>query len=79
MSNLIAGLSNVFEPATFFLLICGVFGGIVIGALPGLTSTMAIALLLPVTFGMDPNLGMVMRLGVCGGVIYGGCIAPIML
>ena len=53
MSNFLAGISYVFEPTTFLVLVCGVFGGIIIGALPGLTSTMGVALLLPITYSMD--------------------------
>lgn len=79
MSAIIVSLGHIFQPATFMLLACGVFGGIVIGALPGLTSTMAIALLLPITFGMSPNDGIVMLLGIYCGAIYGGCISAILL
>lgn len=79
VTNHFIGLYNVFQPLTFMTLVIGVFGGIVIGALPGLTSTMAIALLLPVTYGMDANVGIVMLLGVYCGAIYGGCISAIML
>ncbi|MDD3663553.1 MAG: tripartite tricarboxylate transporter permease [Candidatus Pacebacteria bacterium] len=79
MSNFLTGISYVFEPATFLVLACGVFGGIIIGALPGLTSTMGVALLLPITYSMDEKVAIVMLLGIYCGAIYGGSISAILL
>ena len=45
-----SGLSHVFQVSNFFSLFIGVFMGIVFGALPGLTATMGLALLVPFTF-----------------------------
>ena len=52
----------------------GLFAGIIIGALPGLTATLGVALLMPLTFGMDMVPGIVLLLGVYCGGIYGGSI-----
>lgn len=79
MENIMLGFANVFNPETFLILICGVLGGIVIGALPGLTSTMGVALLLPVTYGMEATVGIVMLLGIYCGSVYGGSISAILL
>ncbi len=57
----------------------GLAAGIVIGALPGLTGTMGIALLLPLTYGMDSVTGMMLLLGVYCGGIYGGSITGILI
>lgn len=57
----------------------GTLGGIVIGALPGLTATMGVALLIPLTFGMSPVMGLNMLIGIYIGGIYGGCISSILL
>ena len=57
----------------------GVAGGIAIGALPGLTATMGVAVLLPLTFGMPPGTGMAALIGVYIGAIYGGSISAIIL
>lgn len=57
----------------------GVAGGIAIGSLPGLTATMAVAVLLPITFGMPSEVGMAVLLGVYVGAIYGGSISAILL
>ncbi|MCC8191299.1 MAG: tripartite tricarboxylate transporter permease [Planctomycetes bacterium] len=57
----------------------GTFGGIIIGALPGLTATMGVALLVPLTFGMEPVKGLNMLIGIYVGAIYGGCISAILV
>ncbi len=57
----------------------GVFGGIGIGALPGLTATMSVAILTPITFTMNPMTGISMLLGVFCGGIYGGSITAILI
>ena len=76
---LLTGLSVAFSPSIFPLLLFGVLGGIILGALPGLTATMGVALLLPFTFGMEPTAALVMLIGVYIGGIYGGSIAAILL
>lgn len=79
MENILIGFANVFSLQTFLTLIAGVLGGIVIGALPGLTSTMGVALLLPITYGMEATTGIVMLLGIYCGSVYGGSISAILL
>lgn len=59
--------------------VCGVVVGIIIGAIPGLGPTMAIALLIPVTFGMSPVPAIILLLGVYQGAIFGGSISAILL
>lgn len=53
--------------------------GLIFGALPGLTATMGVALLLPLTFGMGPVAGMGMLLGVYCGAISAGAIPAALL
>ena len=67
------------QPVALLLAAFGVALGIVIGALPGLTATMGVAILLPFTFGMDPVSGLLMICGVFFGGIYGGSITAILL
>ncbi|MDR2111992.1 MAG: tripartite tricarboxylate transporter permease [Candidatus Accumulibacter sp.] len=69
----------VFRPECLWSIFVGVFGGTLIGALPGLTATMGVALLIPMTFGMDPVLGLNMLIGIYIGGIYGGCISSILV
>lgn len=66
-------------PIVLLYMVGGVLAGICIGALPGLTATMGVALLLPMTFGMDAAQGILMLLGIYCGAIYGGSISAILL
>ena len=76
---LIDGFRTVLSGYNFIALVLGSFFGIIIGAIPGLTATMGIALLVPFTFGMNPFTGIVMLLGIYTGAIYGGGIASILI
>lgn len=61
------------------LVFLGTFAGIIIGALPGLSTTMGIALFVPFTFSMDPLSGLAMLGGLYNGSVYGGSISAILL
>ncbi|WP_086981758.1 tripartite tricarboxylate transporter permease [Vibrio aphrogenes] len=76
---LMDGLTTAVSMTVFPVLFFGVLGGIILGALPGLTATMGVAILLPFTFGMEPTAALVMLIGVYIGGIYGGSIAAILL
>ena len=71
--------SNLFTLQTLLGLAVGVGGGIIIGALPGLGATMGIAILIPVTYGMNPVPALVMLTGLYTAAIYGGSITAILL
>ncbi|WP_422444927.1 tripartite tricarboxylate transporter permease [Thermoanaerobacterium sp. DL9XJH110] len=77
--QLLEGFLNVMTPKILSFLVLGVIGGIAIGSLPGLTATMGVALLLPITFGMDPVTGILLLLGIYIGAIYGGSVSAILL
>lgn len=79
LSLLWNGLLTTFSFSVFPFLVIGVTGGIVIGALPGLTATMGVAVLLPFTFGMEATRALVMLCGIYIGAIYGGSISAILL
>lgn len=53
--------------------------GIIIGAMPGLSAAMGVALLIPMTFTMEPASGLIMLLGIYVGAIFGGSIAAILI
>ena len=76
---LLRGFATVLTGYNIVALALGSFMGIIIGAIPGLTATMGIALLVPFTFGMNPITGIVMLLGIYTGAIYGGGIASILI
>lgn len=72
-------LIEMIQPFNIFLMIIGLTGGIVVGALPGLTATMGVALMVPVTFAMDPASGLIMLGAIYIGGIYGGANSAILI
>ncbi|MFO8041666.1 MAG: tripartite tricarboxylate transporter permease [Alkalispirochaeta sp.] len=72
-------LMGVLDPISLLLVVLGVSAGILVGALPGLTATMAIALLVPFTFGMAPIHGLVLLGAIYSGAIYGGSFSAILI
>ncbi len=66
-------------PLNLALALAGVVAGTVIGALPGLTATMAVAVLVPFTFAMEPAPALIMLGAIYTGAIYGGAYAAILL
>ncbi|KJS87325.1 MAG: hypothetical protein JM58_04570 [Peptococcaceae bacterium BICA1-8] len=79
LENLLAGGQNVFDWASLAAIAFGVLWGIVGGMIPGINATIAMALLLPFTWGMDPINAIMMLAGVyCGGE-YGGSIPAILI
>ena len=69
----------VFSPSILLVICIGTTAGIAIGALPGLTATMGVALLLPLTFGRPPLEGLSMLMGIYCGAMYGGAISAILI
>lgn len=67
------------NPYLLFLTAAGTFGGIYIGAIPGLSVTMAVSILISFTFSWDVNNALALMVGIyCGGV-YGGSRSAILL
>lgn len=60
-------------------LLVGSVGGVVIGAIPGVGAAVAIAILLPATFSLDPIVGLTALLGIYGSSMYGGAIPAILI
>jgi len=79
LDPIVAGLYHVFVPMNFIMLCVGVFMGIVFGALPGLTATMGLALLVPFTFTMSPAAGLIMLAGIYVGAMYGDAIPAVLI
>lgn len=67
------------DPQVLLMLFLGAAGGVLLGAIPGLTATMGVALLIPFSFGMDliPSVGLLLGI-YCGGM-YGGSISAILI
>ena len=72
-------LTSLIQPMTIIYLVFGVFIGITVGAIPGLTATMAIAVMLPFTFTMEADAALITLGGIYIGAIYGGSIAAILI
>ena len=72
-------LVDSFTVGNVFLSIVATFAGIVIGAIPGLSATMAVAILIPFTYKMGTIASLAMLLGVYCGAVYGGSISAILL
>ena len=73
------GFAAVFSVQIFLLIVVGVAVGIVFGAVPGLTAVMAIALCLPMTYGMGPAAGISLLVALFIGATSGGLISAILL
>lgn len=71
------GLGNVFRWEVLLMLLLGVLFGLIIGVLPGLSVTMGIAVLTPITFSMDFYSAMAMLLGCYAAGSFGGSITAI--
>jgi putative tricarboxylic transport membrane protein len=69
----------VFNPFTFFVILAGTMFGMVCGALPGLSTSMAVILLLPFTYGMEPVSAIVMLVACYVGGAAGGSISSILI
>ncbi|MGF1698811.1 tripartite tricarboxylate transporter permease [Photobacterium makurazakiensis] len=77
--NLMLGFGALMDVYMLAAIAAGVIGGVMIGLLPGLTSTMAVALLIPVTFSMPPQIGLGMLGGIYVASTYSGAISAILL
>jgi len=78
IEGLLMGLTNVVAPANLIMLIGGTLLGLVVGALPGFTGVMAVALLIPLTFGMSPITAFVLFTTVYAVSAYSGSITAIL-
>ncbi|GGK17244.1 hypothetical protein GCM10010965_07840 [Caldalkalibacillus thermarum] len=71
-------LLHILELESLLILACGVLLGILVGALPGLTPTMGVALCIPFTFSLPPDYGLLLLGGIYCGSVYGGAIPSIL-
>ena len=76
-ADLLGGFSALANPETFLYLVGGFLMGLVFGAIPGLTATLAIALLLPFTFAMELTNALVMVMAIFMSGIYAGSVTGI--
>ncbi|RPE72151.1 putative tricarboxylic transport membrane protein [Pacificibacter maritimus] len=72
-------LSQMTEPYNLLLLGAGVLAGLLVGAIPGFSITMAVVIVLPFTYGMETTPGLAIMLGVMVGGISGGLVSAMLL
>ncbi|HEX2021054.1 MAG TPA: tripartite tricarboxylate transporter permease [Aurantimonas sp.] len=72
-------LAEALTVTNLVLALVGVVAGIIIGAMPGLSATMAVAVLVPFTFTMDPASGLIVLGAIYTGAIYGGSYSAILV
>ena len=77
--QLLQGFATIANPEVLLLMIVGTFGGLVVGALPGLSAFTALAIMLPFTFGMDSITGLCFLVAVYVGGCSGGLISAVLL
>ncbi len=78
-SNLLIGLSVALTPVNLAFLFAGVMLGMVVGIIPGFGPAAGIAILLPITYGMNPTSAVIMLSAIYYGSMYGGTITSILL
>ena len=79
LQGLLYGLSIAATPANLLAAFVGAFAGTAIGVLPGLGPVAGVALILPLTFSLDPTAGLIMMAGIFYGSMYGGSTTAILL
>ncbi|WP_057831621.1 tripartite tricarboxylate transporter permease [Colwellia sp. TT2012] len=79
LDGLIIGFQTAMSMQNIMFVIFGCFVGTFIGMLPGLGPITAIALMIPITYGIDPSSGMILMAGVYYGAIFGGSTSSILI
>lgn len=79
LTHIIDGFGAAMTPIVLLAMLAGTVLGVLIGALPGLSSTIGIAILIPFTFGMQPLVALGLVAGIYNGAMYGGSIPAILL
>ena len=74
-----AGLTTALDPANLAWVALGCLAGTLIGMLPGLGPITAIALMIPVSYSMEPAAGLIMMAGVYYGAVFGGSTSSILI
>ena len=78
INSLMAGFGHVLSLQNIGLMFIGILLGIVVGVLPGLGGPNGVAILLPLTFTMDPTSAIVMLSCIYWGALFGGAITSIL-
>jgi len=79
MGDLLAGFAVALTPANLLWGLAGTTLGTAVGVLPGIGPALTVALLLPVTYNLDPTAALIMFAGIYYGAMYGGSTTSILL
>ncbi|GAA1745534.1 tripartite tricarboxylate transporter permease [Kocuria aegyptia] len=79
LTPVLEGFGVVLQPENLLFCLIGVVVGMVIGVLPGLGPAATIAILLPISYGMEPVTAIIMLAGIFYGALYGGTITAVLL
>lgn len=79
MEEILQGFISALQWQNVLIIILSTILGVLIGSMPGLSAAMGVALLIPITFTMDPATGLIMLLGIYCGAIFGGSISAILI
>ena len=78
LANLLAGFAVALTPQNLVFMLIGILLGVLIGVLPGLGGANGIAILLPLTFSMNPTSAVIMLSCIYWGALFGGAITSIL-
>ena len=73
------GLATALMPFNLLMVVVGCFAGTFIGMLPGLGPISAVALMIPITYTLDPSSGIILMVGVYYGAVFGGSTSSILI
>ncbi|OGV55268.1 MAG: C4-dicarboxylate ABC transporter [Lentisphaerae bacterium GWF2_52_8] len=79
IEGIMAGAQALLNPVVLAVLFAGVFIGLTVGAIPGINDSIAIAVLIPVTFGMNPFVALALLVGIYTASASGGSIPAILV
>ncbi len=79
LDGIFTGLSTAVMPFNILMVIVGCFAGTFIGMIPGLGPVSAVALMIPITYGLDPSSGIILMAGVYYGAVFGGSTSSILI
>ena len=79
LQSLAQGFATALTPINIVYVLIGCIAGTLVGALPGIGPPAGVAILIPLTFGMDPTSAMIMMAGLYYGAMYGGTITSVLV
>lgn len=77
--GLLIGIETAFTPFNILMVMLGCFTGTFIGMLPGLGPATAVALMIPMTYSLDPSAALILMAGVYYGAAFGGSTSSILI